>query len=88
MTPRYDLDAWDARRWERRDATCARYYEARLVQDLWGEWLVQTVWGGLGSRLGDEVTEAVAHRDAGVALLEEIASRRVGRGYAVVQQGV
>ncbi len=30
----------------------ARYYRAWLIEDLFGDWTLITVWGGLGSRRG------------------------------------
>lgn len=30
-------------RWE----TTSRYYVVRLYQDLFGDWIVESVWGGL-----------------------------------------
>lgn len=30
----------------------ARYYQAWLIEDLFGDWTLVTAWGGLGSRRG------------------------------------
>ena len=53
---RYELSAWRIERFERHERDTARYYEAHMAQDLWGQWIVRTVWGGVGSARADGVT--------------------------------
>ena len=59
----------------------ARYYQAHLVEDLFGEWTLVTVWGGLGSRLGRMRSTGVASYADGQAQIERIAKRRQQHGY-------
>lgn len=66
------------RRWE----TSQRYYEARIYCDLFGEKVLETVNGGLNTRLG--MTRVVAAGDEIPAALAQIDRRRLGHGYTEV----
>ncbi|WP_020507143.1 WGR domain-containing protein [Lamprocystis purpurea] len=59
----------------------ARYYQAHLEKDLFGDWTLITVWGGLGSRLGRMRTTGVASYADGQAQIQKIAKRRQQHGY-------
>jgi hypothetical protein len=59
----------------------ARYYQAWLIEDLFGGWTLITAWGGLGSRRGRARSTAVPSYEDGLARIEEIAKRRRQRGY-------
>jgi predicted DNA-binding WGR domain protein len=59
----------------------ARYYQADLVEDLFGGWSVVTAWGGLMSQRGQIRTAWVATREQAEKRLEEIEKRRRARGY-------
>lgn len=67
------------RRWVNREA--GRYYEAELLRDLFGDWTVLTVWGGLGTRRGSHRYEPVDDVLAGEQRLAEIARVRSKRHY-------
>ncbi|MFB1487749.1 MULTISPECIES: WGR domain-containing protein [unclassified Thiocapsa] len=71
-------------RWVNPDT--ARYYQADLVEDLFGGWSVVTAWGGLGSKLGRMRTAWVATREQAEKRLGEIARVRERRGYRPVDQ--
>ena len=58
-----------------------RYYHAYLVEDLFGEWTLITVWGGRGSRLGGMRSTGVASYADGQAQIQKIAKRRQQHGY-------
>ena len=62
-----------------------RYYETHLVQDLFGEWTLITVWGGLGSRRGGMRSTVVRSYEDGLAKEGEIAKRRRQRGYEQIE---
>lgn len=62
-----------------------RYYQADLVEDLFGGWSVVTAWGGLGSRLGQMRRAWVETREQAETQLEAIAKRRRARGYQPVE---
>ena len=64
-----------------RDIAKARYYHAYLVEDLFGEWTLVTVWGGLGSRIGGMRSTGVASYADGQAQIQKIAKRRRQHGY-------
>lgn len=59
----------------------ARYYQVFLDQDLFGDWTLIKVWGGIGSNRGRIHSTGVASYEAGVELVDEIARRRSQRGY-------
>ena len=61
----------------------ARYYAVYLERDLFGEWNLRKVWGGMHSRRGRMRNTGVASYEAGLAVIGEIARRRVQRGYRV-----
>jgi hypothetical protein len=59
----------------------ARYYQAHLDRDLFGEWTLRKVWGGLQSRRGRLVSTGVGTYAEGVEMIEIIGRRRAQRGY-------
>jgi len=69
-------------RWERD----MRYYELRLQQDLWGDWLLTRVWGGKGTALGQIRRELCIDRDSGYLRLIEEQLKRTRRGYRLATQ--
>lgn len=64
----------------------ARYYEAHLDRDLLGDWALRTAWGGLGSRRGGTYNTGVASYDDGIEQINEIARRRIQRGYKTAER--
>jgi hypothetical protein len=52
-----------------------------LDQDLFGDWTLIKVWGGIGSNRGRMHSTGVASYEAGIGLVDEIARRRARRGY-------
>ena len=65
----------------------ARYYQVFLDQDLFGDWTLIKVWGGIDSNRGRMHSTGVASYEAGIKLVDEIARRRAQRGYASVTLG-
>ena len=65
------------------DAT-ARYYEAHLVEDLFGFWTLITAWGRQGSPRGRIRSTGVASYDDGQQQIETIGKRRRQRGYRLL----
>jgi hypothetical protein len=65
----------------------ARYYQVFLDQDLFGDWTLIKVWGGIGSNRGRMHSTGVASYEAGVELVDEIARRRAQRGHASATSG-
>lgn len=59
----------------------ARYYQAFLVKDLFGEWTLIMAWGGLGSRRGGMRSTRVPSYAAGLERIGEIDKRRKRHGY-------
>ncbi|HHH0405320.1 TPA: hypothetical protein ACPZJC_004194 [Yersinia enterocolitica] len=62
-------------RWE----SVTRWYEAELMCDLFGDWLVVRRWGGLYSERYGTKTDVVPDFLSGVALLFEIDQERQRR---------
>jgi predicted DNA-binding WGR domain protein len=75
--PFADFDRWITESWQ----TDQRYYQADIMQDLFGTWLVKRSWGGLGSRRGNSKTTSATDHDHALKLLSEVAKRRQQRGY-------
>lgn len=61
-----------------------RYYEAHVLRDLFGDWTVFRVWGGLGTRRGGQRVDVLPSESDAEAQLRRIARRRVARGYRPV----
>jgi len=59
----------------------ARYYQVFLDQDLFGDWTLIEVWGGIGLNRGRMHSTGVASYQAGLEQFDEIARRRTQRGY-------
>jgi WGR domain len=70
---------WQLVRWE--NAQTHRYYEVRVVKNLFNEWEVFCLWGGIGNRLGGSTVIPVTSLDEAQATLTKIAVRRTQRHY-------
>jgi len=70
-------EEWFHSRWERD----TRYYELRVQQDLFGNWLLTRVWGRRGSALGQIRHELCESYAVGLAKYAEAEIRRAKRGY-------
>jgi len=68
-------------RWE--NPATARYYEALLQQNLFGDWEVLRLWGGIGSRQGGHQCDPVPDLVCGMQALDILAKHRMQRGYWV-----
>lgn len=65
------------KRWERE----TRYFEARLIQDLFGTWVIKRIWGRKNTRIGQIRSKPVKSYDDGLSLLDTIERQRLSRGY-------
>jgi predicted DNA-binding WGR domain protein len=65
-------------RWE--NPLTRRYYQAAVQQNLFGDWEVMCIWGGIGSARGRQWVVPV-DQQAADAELARIAARRAQRGY-------
>jgi hypothetical protein len=58
-----------------------RYYQAVLVVDLFGSWVLVTAWGGLDSQRGNMRSTLVESHADGLAHIQALDRRRRQRGY-------
>lgn len=65
-----------ARRWE----TSTRYYESRIYVDIFGDLVLEKIWGSLSSRRGGHHVVAVGGDDC-LRSLRIIERERAQRGY-------
>jgi hypothetical protein len=74
---------WRHRRWE--NPQTRRYYEAWVLKNLFGDWEVFCVWGGIGSRRGGyRAIPAASNQDA-LEKMITIDTRRRHRRYFPAQ---
>ncbi|MBV9576473.1 MAG: WGR domain-containing protein [Gammaproteobacteria bacterium] len=62
-----------------------RYYRLILSQDLFGDWVVTRVWGGIGQASGRIIHVSCASYEHAVALINKVAKTRQQRGYLLCQ---
>jgi predicted DNA-binding WGR domain protein len=72
------------RRYENRRE--GRYYLAWAGQDLFGQWCVTRVWGGIGTERGRLTVEPRPGQAECLAELASIERRRAKRGYSLVSE--
>jgi predicted DNA-binding WGR domain protein len=61
-----------------------RYYQAHLVRDLLGDWLLVAAWGSVDSQRGNMRSTLVESHADGLAHLQALDRRRRQRGYRPV----
>ena len=64
--------------------TKRRYYQAEVVRDLFGEWVLVTAWGGMDSHRGRMRSTLLASYADGLERIEALDQRRRKRGYGRV----
>ena len=62
-------------------ASADRSYDAILIQDLFGTWVVVQSWCGRLTRRGGSMTKPVASFTEGQSVLDAILRQRLQRGY-------
>jgi len=75
----YQCHRWSTHRWQ----STGRYYEVRLSQDLFHNWILIKSWGGIDSRLGNTHTLVFNSFNEAEQTLTVIHKRRIQRGYQV-----
>ena len=73
---------WQQIRWE--NTHTHRYYEARVMKNIFDEWEVLCLWGGIGTRLGGSTVIPLTSLDEAQATLETINARSTKRHYVQV----
>ena len=66
-------------RWENREKQ--RYYRVILAKDLFGEWIITKIWGGLNKAGGGAKHVPCQTFELGIKLIEKISKTRDQRGY-------
>ena len=72
-------------RWENLEKK--RYYTISFSRDLFGDWVITRVWGGIGKATGRITHLPCASYEDGLKQIEKIARIRVNRGYVICIQG-
>ncbi len=73
------LDEWVTVRWENPDSE--RYYLVMIEQDIFGQWILNRIWGGIHKKLGGNQVSVLDNKDQGIEMLKDISIRRKQRGY-------
>jgi predicted DNA-binding WGR domain protein len=60
-----------------------RYYRVFIQRNLFGQWELLRVWGGVGSRRGGHVVQPVATREDALLLLQQVQRKRAQHGYVL-----
>jgi predicted DNA-binding WGR domain protein len=80
VTPSADSNPGStATRWE--SQRTARFYEAHVHRNLFGEWELVSVWGAIGSPRGGHQCHPLRDAKAAAEMLAGVARRRGKRGY-------
>jgi hypothetical protein len=66
-------------RWENPENK--RYYRVLFARDLFGEWLITKIWGGLRNAGGGMKNIACASYEDGIKLINKVNESRLKRGY-------
>ncbi len=72
-------DKWVSLHWV--NPLSRRRYTACLCQDLWGEWVVIQLWGGLGSKRTGRKRVYCSSAEEGANIIQKISRKRQTRGY-------
>ena len=68
-------------RWENHQTN--RYYRVLLAQDLFGQWLLTKIWGGINQATGRITHLPYQSYEEAAQAIEQIAKVRVKRGYVL-----
>lgn len=63
-----------------------RYYRIMLSQDLFGDWVITKVWGGIGKAGGRIVHVSYSSYEEAAVEIENILKIRRRRGYELYQE--
>jgi hypothetical protein len=75
------LDTQSTSLWRWINPDSYRYYQAGLALDLFGDWTLVCVWGGLGTRRGNyRLTGGLSYTE-GLRRISELEAYRQKRGY-------
>jgi hypothetical protein len=71
-------------RWEHHQKQ--RYYRVILSQDLFSEWIVTRVWGGIDKATGRVTHLHCVSYEEGIQMIAKIAKTRLARGYRLCDE--
>lgn len=69
-------------RWENLEKR--RYYRVIFARDLFGDWVITKIWGGLNKSGGGTKHLACANYEEGMKIIEKIMQMRIKRGYQLI----
>ena len=78
-----DIHQWITVRWE--NSLTKRYYLVMIEQDIFGQWVLIRVWGGIQTKLGRTQVSVLDNKNQGIEMLKMISIRRNQRGYRLIQ---
>jgi hypothetical protein len=68
-------------RWEHHQKQ--RYYRVLLIQDLFGDWVITKIWGGINQSSGRIVHLSCPSYETANIMIEQISKIREKRGYVL-----
>jgi predicted DNA-binding WGR domain protein len=71
-------------RWE--NHLTHRYYRVLLTQDLFGQWLLTKIWGGINQATGRITHFPYQSYEEAIKAIDQIAKIRIKRGYALISR--
>lgn len=69
-------------RWENFEKR--RYYRVIFTRDLFGDWVITKIWGGLNKSGGGSKHLACTNYEEGIKIIEKITQMRIKRGYHLI----
>jgi len=78
------VDQWRTVYWEKPTDKGIRNYQARVHQDLCGDWILTKAWGRRGTRLGRVVHIPCASYQVALQQMDVVMKKREQRGYRVI----
>jgi hypothetical protein len=79
MKTLFQIEKWVVKHWE--NPHNQRYYRVAVEQDIFGQWVIISTWGGIIRASGRSKGRVLASREEGLLLLEKVDAERKSRHY-------
>jgi predicted DNA-binding WGR domain protein len=79
MNSPFQIEQWIIQYWE--NPHNQRYYRVAVEQDIFGQWVIISTWGGKIRASGRSKGRVLANREEGLRLLEQATAQRKSRHY-------